>query len=104
MSAVLVAISLGGCSGIQQQAQSPCGADYTCLSNAAFQYRQQADQLSALADRYEMEADLKSKSLGMDAEEVKRHRDLAQQYRSEATAADDLARQYRSQLPHNLVY
>jgi hypothetical protein len=105
MAAVLVGITLGGCSaGVSQQVNSPCGADYSCLSNIALYQRQQAAQLSALAERYEMEADVKAKQLGMDAEEVKRQRDIAQQYRSEATAADDLARQYRSQLPHNLVY
>jgi hypothetical protein len=105
IAAVLVGITLGGCSaGVNQQVSSPCGADYTCLSNAALQYHQQAAQLSALAERYEIEANVKANQLGKDAEEVKRHRDLAQQYRSEADAADDLARQYRSQLPHNLVY
>jgi len=106
MAAVLVGITLGGCSaGVHQQVNSPCGADdYNCLSSTALQYRQQAAQLSALAERYEIEANVKATQLGMDAEEVKRQRDLAQQYRSEADAADDLARQYRSQLPHNLVY
>jgi hypothetical protein len=106
MGAVLAGIVLAGCSaGLQQQSKnSPCGADYTCLSNNALQYRQQAAQLSALAERYEMEAQVQSKQLGMEAEAVKRNRDLAKQYRTEAQEADELARQYRSQLPHNLVY
>jgi hypothetical protein len=106
MGAVLAGIVLAGCSaGLNQQSKtSPCGADYTCLSNSALQYRQQAAQLSALADRYEMDAQVQSKQSGMQAEAVKRNRDLAKQYRAEAQEADELARQYRSQLPHNLVY
>jgi hypothetical protein len=47
---------------------------------------------------------VKAKELGQDAEQVKRHRELAKQYWAEAQQAEELSRQYRSQLPHNVVY
>ncbi|HEU4683272.1 MAG TPA: hypothetical protein VFS39_02055 [Nitrospira sp.] len=101
----LIAILLSGCAGDLSQVQpTTCGSDYNCLATKALQYRQQAMQMGAMAERYELEADVHAKRLGAEAEEVKHSRELAQQYRSGATEADDLARQYRSQLPHNLVY
>ncbi|HJT19071.1 MAG TPA: hypothetical protein VJ746_01295 [Nitrospira sp.] len=102
-TALITMLSVG-CTTSPDQQRTPCGTDYSCLSNAVFQYRHQADQLNALAQRYEMEADVQAKQAGVETEEVKRSRTLAQQYRTEAREADDLARQYRSQLPHNVVY
>ena len=87
----------------QQNTLAPCGADYSCIKDMAFQYRQQAEQLSALAQRYEHEAALKSTQAGHDPEDVKRQHELARQYFSESQKADELAQQYRRQLPHNMV-
>jgi hypothetical protein len=87
----------------QQTAIEPCGTDYSCIKTMAFEYRQQAQQLSALAQRYEHEAALKSTQTGHDAEEVRRQHELALQYASEAQKADELARHYRRQLPHNMM-
>ena len=87
----------------QQTTVAPCGTDYRCIKDMAFHYRQQAEQLSALAQRYEHEAALKSTLAGHDAEDVKRQHELAQQYFSESQKADELAQQYRRQLPHNMV-
>jgi hypothetical protein len=87
----------------QQTSLAPCGSDYSCIKAMAFEYRQQADQLSALAQRYEHEAALKSTQPGHDPDEVRRQHELALQYSSEAQKADELARQYRSQLPHNMM-
>jgi hypothetical protein len=88
----------------QQTSLAPCGSDYSCIKDLAFQYRQQAEQLSAIAQRYEHEAALKSAQAGNDAEDIKRQHELAQQYFSESQKADDLAQQYRRQLPHNMMY
>ncbi len=103
-SAALITMLWVGCTASPDQQRMPCGTDYSCLSDAVFQYRHQADQLNALAQRYEIEADVQAKQAGAETEEVKRNRTLARQYRTEAREADDLARQYRSQLPHNVVY
>jgi hypothetical protein len=104
---VFVGAIIAGCAsapGPTEPAAMSCGNDYACLKDATFRYRQQAVQLSALAERYEIEAEAKAKELGQDAEQVKRDRDLAKQYWSEAQQADELAREYRRQLPHNVVY
>jgi hypothetical protein len=87
----------------QQTSLALCGADYSCIKTMAFEYRQQAEQLSALAQRYEHEAALKSAQAGHDAEQVSRQHELALQYSAEAQKADELAREYRSQLPHNMM-
>jgi hypothetical protein len=67
----------------------------------AFKYRQEADRLSSLAQRYEIEAGTMT---AQDAEAVKHQRDLAQTYWSEARQADELAQEYRRQLPHNMAH
>ena len=92
-----------GTGGTQRATMGTCGADYSCIKDMAFHYRQQAEQLSALAQRYEHEAALKSAQAGHDAEEVRRQHELAQEYLSEARKADELAQEYRRQLPHNMV-
>ena len=53
----------------QQTTVAPCGTDYRCIKDMAFHYRQQAEQLSALAQRYEHEAALKSTLAGHDADD-----------------------------------
>ncbi len=101
---VLLTVLLAGCAtGMSQPSATSCGSNYACLQEMASQYRQQAQQLNALAQRYEMEADAKTRELGQDSEQVKRTRDLAKHAWAEAQEADELARQYRSQLPHNMV-
>ena len=99
---LMVACAMGT-GGTQQTTLAPCGSDYSCNKDMAFQYRQQAEQLRAVAQRYEHEAALKGTQAGHDAGEVKRQRALAHQYFSEAEKADELAQQYRRQLPHNMV-
>lgn len=102
---VLAGAIVAGCAaGTAPPVATSCGSNYTCLSDTAFQYRQQAAQLSALAQRYEIEAEAKARELGKDAEQVKHNRDLAMQYWSEAQKADEMALEYRSQLPHNVVH
>ena len=102
---ILIIGALGA--GCAAQTTTPvttaCGTNYECLRASEFQYRQQAAEFSALAQRYEIEAEAKSREFGQDAEQVKRHRDLASQYWSEAEQADELARQYRRQMPHNVI-
>lgn len=101
---ILVGAMVAGCAtSAAQPFVTSCGSDYTCAKEMAFKYRQQAAELSALAQHYEIEAQTKSQELGKEAEEVKRHRDLANQFWAEAQVADDLARQYRSQVPHNVI-
>jgi hypothetical protein len=100
-SFVLVGTLFTGCATTTDQSRIQCGNDYSCLSDMAFKYRQQAEQLSALAQRYEIEA---AAMTGQNAEAVKHQRDLAQAYRSEAKQADELAQEYRRQLPHNMVH
>ena len=95
---------IGGQAGLtgvvaDQSVATPCGSNYTCLKDTAFQYRREAEQLNALAQLYESEAETKAGELGQDAEQVKRNHDLAMQYRSKAQEADELARRYSSQLP-----
>lgn len=100
---VLAGALVAGCAAeTTHPLATSCGSNYTCLKDMTFQYRLQAAQLSGLAQRYEIEAEAKSRELGQEAEQVKHHRDLAAQYWSEAQQADELARQYRSQLPHNM--
>ena len=98
---VLLGILITGCATATDQSRIQCGNNYACLSDNAFKYRQQAERLSTLAQRYELEAATMS---AQDADAVKHHRDLAQTYRAEAQQADQLAQEYRSQLPHNMVH
>src|SRR5262249_28169932 len=100
-SFVLVGTLVTGCATATDKPRVQCGNDYSCLSDMAFKYRQQADQLSALAERYEIEAGALK---GQDAEAAKHQHDLAQAYWSEAKQADELAQEYRRQLPHNMAH
>lgn len=97
---------LAGCSSTAPHgAATWCGsADYTCLKNAVFQYRQEADRYSKLAERYRTEADLKAVEFGQHSEEVRTQQDLAQHCDDESEKADALARHFRGELPHNMVH
>ena len=101
---ILIGALVAGCAAqTHDPIATSCGTNYECLRGIELQYRQQAAEYSSLAQRYEIEADAKSRELGQDAEQVRRNRELASQYRSEAEQADELARQYRMQMPHNVV-
>ena len=100
-SLILVGSLITGCATATDQPRIKCGNDYACLSHNAFEYRQQAERLSAIAQRYEIEA---AAMTAQDAEAVKHQRDLAQTYRLEAQEADQLAQEYRRQLPHNMAH
>jgi hypothetical protein len=97
---VLLGTLITGCAATSDQSRIQCGNDYACLSDNAFKYHQQAERLSALAQRYELEAAM----AGQDAEALTHQRNLAQTYRAEATEADQLAQEYRRQLPHNMAH
>jgi hypothetical protein len=96
---VLVGSLIAGCAKTNRQATVQCGNDYACLSDMAFKYQQEADQMSALAHRYEIEATAMT-----DAETAKQRRERAQAYWSQANEADEMAHEYRSQLPHNMAH
>ena len=97
---MLVGSLITGCAKTTDPARVQCGNDYSCLSDMAFKYRQQAAQLSTLAQRYEIEA---AAMTGENAQAAKQRREQAQAYWSEAQQADDLAHEYRRQLPHNVT-
>ena len=98
VSSVLIGALTTGCGTTKtDQTTRQCGSDYSCLSDMAIKYRQQADQLSTLAQRYELEA------AAMTGPDAKQRHERAQAYWSEAQQADELAQQYRRQLPHNMV-
>jgi hypothetical protein len=68
------------------------------------QYRQQASELQAMADRYAADAELLAKQNGEGSEQAKRSQDLAKQMWSRAQEADQRAHELQSQLPHGIVY
>lgn len=82
-------------------AGTACGSDYHCMRDLMFQYRQQATDLSMMAERYAREADLKAKELGQDSAEVKKSQEIAKKFFAQAQEADQRARDYQYQLPHN---
>jgi hypothetical protein len=99
VSSILVAALTTACATTKtDETATQCGSDYSCLSNMAFKYRQQAEHLTALAQRYELEA------AAMTEQDATRQRQRAQAYWSEAREADELAQEYRRQLPHNMVH
>jgi hypothetical protein len=101
---MLASAVAAGCAAAADPVVARCGSDYTCLRDTMFQYRQQAAELSALAQQYELEAMAKAKELGQDAEPVAKSREMAKQLRAEARQADELARDAQRQLPHNMKY
>lgn len=106
-SMVLTGSIFAGCATDPHQVSSTTGCrtrDYSCMTQAAFQYRQEAAQYNALAERYKAEADVRAIEFGQNADEVKQQRQLAQQYESKAQEADSLAGQFRRELPHNMMH
>jgi|ERR1043165_8573999 hypothetical protein len=98
VSFVLIGFLSTGCATTKtDQTTSECGSDYSCVRDMAFKYRQQADRLSMLAERYEVEA------AAMTGQDAKQQRDRAQAFRLEAQQANEQAQEYRRQLPHNMV-
>lgn len=96
-SSILIGTLITGCATTTDQAARQCGNDYSCLSDMASKYHQQAERLSTLAERYELEAQ------AMTGEDAKQRHARAQAYWSEAQQADQLAQEYRRQLPHNMA-
>ena len=96
---VLVGSLIAGCAQPNRQATVQCGNDYSCLSDMAFKYQREADQMTALAQRYEIEAGTMT-----DTGAAKQRRERAQAFWSQANQADELAHEYRSQLPHNMAH
>jgi hypothetical protein len=70
----------------------------------SFRYRQDASELSSLAQRYEQEADVLAREKGEDSAQVARNRELAKQLWSQAQTAEQKANEYRQALPHNQLY
>jgi hypothetical protein len=94
---------LTGCAatGGSDTVAAACGSDYHCTRDLMFQYRQQATDLSIMAERYAREADIKARELGQDSAEVKKNQEIAKKLWAEAQEADQRARDYQYQLPHN---
>lgn len=92
---------LAGCAGEKAYSGNVCGSDYRCMQEQVFQYRQQADALNLMADRYAREANMKAQELGKDSEEARKSQEMAKKYALQADEADKLAREYRRQIPHN---
>lgn len=82
--------------------RTACGSDYQCLKDLMFQYRRQAAELNAMADRYAREADIKAQELGPNSESAKRSQEMARKFSLQAQEADRLAHDYARELPHNL--
>src|SRR5262245_3692137 len=93
---------LTGCAtGAPSTGGTACGSNYHCTRELMFQYRQQAAELSMMAQRYAHEADLKAIELGQDSAEVKKNQEIAKKFWAQAQEADQRAREYQYQLPHN---
>jgi YHS domain-containing protein len=90
-------------SKIKDSAPGDCGTDYHCVSDLAAHYRQQASDLQAIAQRYEVEANFQAAQNGKDSQQAKQSRDLAKQLALQAQEADERARELRSQLPHGVA-
>ena len=100
---LLAAGLLAGCAtGASDTAATACGADYHCARDLMFQYRQQARELSMIAERYAREADIKARELGQDSEQVRSSQEMARKFWLQAQEADELAHEYQNQLPHNV--
>ena len=79
-----------------------CGqSNYECMRDLMLHYRSQAIDLKLIAERYAREADFETKELGLNSSEVKKSREMAKKFWTEALEADQLARDYQYQLPHN---
>jgi len=106
---LLVALLAGqaGCAtgapatSVSDSYQKVCGTDYHCVQDKMFEYRDQAAQLTLMAERYAREAEVKAKELGQNADEVRKTQAMAQKLWSQAQEADQLAQEYQRQIPHN---
>lgn len=100
-AALLVLVTACAMEG-RDGARTTCGSDYHCARNLMFQYRQQATELHALADRYVHEANIKSQDLGPDSDAAKKSLEMARRFSLRAQEADQLAHDYQQELPHNV--
>ena len=82
---LLAGVLMTGCAaGTSIAGGTACGHDYHCTKDLMFQYRQQATDLTMMAERYAREADLKARELGQDSAEVKKNREMAQKFWAQA--------------------
>lgn len=99
---LLAGALLTGCTtGASSSVDTACGSNYHCTRDLMFQYRQQATDLTMMAQRYAREADLKARELGQNSAEVKKDQEIAKKFWAQAQEADQRAREYQYQLPHN---
>jgi len=108
---LLLAGFLAGCAGFTADEPSPAkglgemkAVGQREAADLAFRYRQQAAELREAARRYELEAEIQSKTLGGDDEQVRRTLEAATSLRTAASQADETASEYRRQVPHAQVY
>jgi len=69
----------------------------------AFTYRRQADEITELARRIELEASVSSRQLGQSPQESTRRLTEMKGLLAAAEEADQLARTYARQVPHGQV-
>lgn len=108
---LLLAGVLAGCAGLAADQPSPTtgAGEMKAVSqreaaDLAFRYRQQAAELREAARRYELEAEIQSKTMGRDHEQVRRTLEAAASLRTAASQADEMALEFRRQVPHAQVY
>jgi hypothetical protein len=70
----------------------------------AFYHSQQAAEFRTLAQRFEVEANWRTRQFGENDEAAMRKRAFANEMRAEAERAARTAEQYRRQVPHAQVY
>jgi hypothetical protein len=101
---LLTGALLIGCAGEATQTGNivwaTCGADYRCVRDQMFHYRQQARELGSMAERYEREAAIHAKEFGQDSDQAKQSWALAEKFWMQAREADHLAHEFLYQLPH----
>jgi hypothetical protein len=105
---LVLAMAVGACSDLAATSGSHVGATDTVVTqreagDLAFQYHQQALELSKMARRLELEAQWYEER-GEQDERVQDMRNKAQQLFIAAQEADQRAQEYRRQVPHGRVY
>ncbi len=93
-AALLLVASLAGCATASGGSGQASGAAATSdPASQAFYYRQQAAELTELANRLELEAQWYARRHGEESEPAKRAREMAKEMRLAAEEADQLARE-----------
>jgi hypothetical protein len=99
-----LAMTAAGCASSPAQTNRAESPIFSNAADRAFYYRQQANELSRMAERLEAEAQWYAAQGGQDAEQAKRARDIAANMRTAANEAEQKAQEYRRQVPHNQVF